>query len=634
MEKTHDFITKPKSADRSSADPDFSNDITTDATSFAPPTFQLKAGHSDSEEKEEKSTTPESTYQLAAEGIAPPPDTSNKSFDVQRALKISVLPTQLKTSIDQNEGEEKEEKSTTPESSYQLAAEGIAPPPDTPNDEAGDQSKPNNTGLPNQLKSGVENLSGFSLDDVKVHYNSDKPAQLQAHAYAQGSDIHVASGQEKHLPHEAWHVVQQKQGRVQPTRQLKAFNINDDKGLEKEADVMGAKALQLKQEGNAVPEVKQIISNDSPIQRFSEKNVLQQKIDELELVPKTMLAGILDTNSPNAAIQKIYRNMFAYGAVHWKYQAGHPSGNAGPLISGAGDVGMCETYRNAFKTILEDYARPIFEDYEPLSAGFEIQLGQELVNTDFVTNENLSLLGRSDAYNVTHVLDASTGAVTATKRYLFTKHWQLVVNGATYDPLFEGANQNNIAWTIEKAGDRAYKSTEGDIEFLANPIQGPPATGEFDNQYIQVNNMSLIEEGLKNDDFIKGIIPRIVTIRDHVVNDKATWAQKKDDKFGKSRWRKKTQKDRLPRWRDELDSIKEALDVETGKDAPEAVLGKVSKTLGNNLLSKCRFGVRRAFFALNNLIDEEKMSAMDFKYDEAIKELNDCLDQRVIKDVV
>jgi hypothetical protein len=47
---------------------------------------------------------------------------------------------------------------------------------------------------------GIENLSGFSMSDVKVHYNSDKPAQLQAHAYAQGTDIHLASGQEKHLP--------------------------------------------------------------------------------------------------------------------------------------------------------------------------------------------------------------------------------------------------------------------------------------------------------------------------------------------------------------------------------------------------------------------------------------------------
>jgi hypothetical protein len=102
----------------------------------------------------------------------------------------------------------------------------------------------NKTGLPDNVKSGVEQLSGVSLGDVKVHYNSPKPAQLQAHAYAQGTDIHVASGQEKHVPHEAWHVVQQKQGRVQATTQLKGtVPVNDDAGLEMEADVMGAKAV-------------------------------------------------------------------------------------------------------------------------------------------------------------------------------------------------------------------------------------------------------------------------------------------------------------------------------------------------------------------------------------------------------
>lgn len=106
------------------------------------------------------------------------------------------------------------------------------------------QTKPNNTGLPDNLKSGIESLSGYSMDDVKVHYNSDKPAKLKAHAYAQGTDIHVASGQEKHLPHEAWHVVQQKQGRVQPTMQLQGAWVNDDAALEKEADHMGAQALQ------------------------------------------------------------------------------------------------------------------------------------------------------------------------------------------------------------------------------------------------------------------------------------------------------------------------------------------------------------------------------------------------------
>ena len=103
----------------------------------------------------------------------------------------------------------------------------------------------NNTGLPDELKAGIEKLSGLSMDNVKVHYNSSKPAELNALAYAQGTDIHIGPGQEKHLAHEAWHVVQQKEGRVATTTQMKGgVNINDDAGLEKEADVMGAKALE------------------------------------------------------------------------------------------------------------------------------------------------------------------------------------------------------------------------------------------------------------------------------------------------------------------------------------------------------------------------------------------------------
>lgn len=112
-------------------------------------------------------------------------------------------------------------------------------------EEAIQPSSENNTGMPDNLKNGIEALSGYSMDDVRVHYNSDKPAQLQALAYAQGTDIHIAPGQEQHLSHEAWHVVQQKQGRVQATMQLQGVNVNDNEGLEKEADAMGGKAMQM-----------------------------------------------------------------------------------------------------------------------------------------------------------------------------------------------------------------------------------------------------------------------------------------------------------------------------------------------------------------------------------------------------
>lgn len=113
---------------------------------------------------------------------------------------------------------------------------------------------PNRTGLPDQLKAGIESLSGISMDSVKVHYNSSQPAQLDAHAYAQGTDIHLAPGQERHLPHEAWHVVQQAQGRVQTSWKTRSgIGINDEDALESEADRMGSQALQLQAATSGLP---------------------------------------------------------------------------------------------------------------------------------------------------------------------------------------------------------------------------------------------------------------------------------------------------------------------------------------------------------------------------------------------
>ena len=149
----------------------------------------------------------------------------------------------------------------------------------------------NKTGLPNNLKSGVEQLSGKSIDDVKVHYNSKEPKQLNALAYAKGTEIHVGPGNEKHLPHEAWHVVQQKQGRVQPTKQLKGkVPLNDDKSLENEADLMGDKAnhlisnnsdtnntVQAKMENNSSAIVQRVLSEEDKAMLGTVKGVSNNK---------------------------------------------------------------------------------------------------------------------------------------------------------------------------------------------------------------------------------------------------------------------------------------------------------------------------------------------------------------------
>jgi len=134
---------------------------------------------------------------------------------------------------------------------YSTQSEGLQRKADLANAAAqrAEAPRPNNTGMPDNLKSGIESLSGFSMDDVRVHYNSSKPATVQALAYTQGTDIHVAPGQEKHLPHEAWHVAQQMAGRVSPTTNINGMPVNDNAALEHEADVMGEKAVQCKRDG-------------------------------------------------------------------------------------------------------------------------------------------------------------------------------------------------------------------------------------------------------------------------------------------------------------------------------------------------------------------------------------------------
>ncbi|MEN9985514.1 MAG: hypothetical protein RI925_1016 [Pseudomonadota bacterium] len=170
----------------------------------------------------------------------------------------------------------------------------------------------NHTGLPAPLKAGIESLSGMTMDHVKVHYNASSPAQFNALAYAQGSDIHVAPGQEKHLPHEAWHVVQQAQGRVKPTRQMQGgMGVNDDKGLEREADVMGERALASVTQQKSVrhnithppqqPDIQQKRLNAEEQARLDKTNVRLKNLadeferDKLEATQKIQHAEITTT---------------------------------------------------------------------------------------------------------------------------------------------------------------------------------------------------------------------------------------------------------------------------------------------------------------------------------------------------
>ena len=111
-------------------------------------------------------------------------------------------------------------------------------------DKEGPKKKVNKTGIPDRLKAVVEHFSGLSLDEVRVHYNSDKPALVNAHAYAEGLNIYIGPGQETHLAHEVWHVVQQMKGKVKTNKTVNGTPVNDAPNLEKEAETKGKQSLQ------------------------------------------------------------------------------------------------------------------------------------------------------------------------------------------------------------------------------------------------------------------------------------------------------------------------------------------------------------------------------------------------------
>lgn len=92
------------------------------------------------------------------------------------------------------------------------------------------------------------------MDHARVHRNSPYPAAIHAHAFTQNNDIHLGPGQDHMLAHEAWHLVQQAQGRVRPTVALGGVAVNADERLEREADVMGDRADSMGRGDRGVPQ--------------------------------------------------------------------------------------------------------------------------------------------------------------------------------------------------------------------------------------------------------------------------------------------------------------------------------------------------------------------------------------------
>lgn len=139
-------------------------------------------------------------------------------------------------------------------------------------------SKTSRGNVPEALRQQAEQKSGLSLQDVRVHYNSLEPNRFQAFGYALGEDIYLAPGRERDLPHELWHVVQQKQGRVRPMQKLEGQNLNTDVRLEREADCwqsMGSLRYSKCQETSCIQRIVLIGDVDNEEEATSDKFIIK-----------------------------------------------------------------------------------------------------------------------------------------------------------------------------------------------------------------------------------------------------------------------------------------------------------------------------------------------------------------------
>ncbi len=118
--------------------------------------------------------------------------------------------------------------------------------------------------MPADVRRKMEATFGVDFSPVRI-YEGAYVETVGALAYTQGSDIHFAPGQyqpmsrrgQELLGHELTHVVQQWQGRVRATTHGIGLAINDDAGLEREADEMGARAARAERGPTSPPRVRE-----------------------------------------------------------------------------------------------------------------------------------------------------------------------------------------------------------------------------------------------------------------------------------------------------------------------------------------------------------------------------------------
>jgi len=185
---------------------------------------------------------------------------------------------------------------------------------------------------------------------------------------------------------------------------------------------------------------------------------------------------------------------------------------------------MCESFRNAFREILQIYDGLRKAHPEPAikNGVLKIEDGQDLVNERFVTRQGLTLMGPSALKGNVYLRVDGRGrtvaeGIDALNVFVFKGHWTLKVNGREYDPIFHTIDQKNVALLLNE------DYTDGTVQFLAN-IAKPTKADEFGSTWVEITDVKAFKKTLAS----------LVKIHGKMKSGKEAKAKKKAGKLVKA----------------------------------------------------------------------------------------------------
>ncbi len=169
-----------------------------------------------------------------------------------------------------------------------------------------------NEDLPEDFQTKMESSFGEDFSNVKINKDSKDANELDALAFTQGNNIHFKNGEfdssskngQELIAHELSHVVQQRHRDIGTTHKENNYDVNDNEGLEKEADINAKKAVNGEMISN--PFSTNQNTNSSPNTNVSQKKNLPIQLKRILPSGAPLAELSIDSNSVIQAFETLW----------------------------------------------------------------------------------------------------------------------------------------------------------------------------------------------------------------------------------------------------------------------------------------------------------------------------------------